>query len=179
MRFKGSPFFVTGRGFIGSAVVRISFTIPMPGCQHRQVDLRRQPGLAAGRHRKPQLRILNRRAFARGQGCASCSKNIARAVLNLRRNSHVRPLDRSLGSSRPLCRYFNCSRKRALTWRNHQRDNVYVSFLHHSTDEVFGSLGEKGLFTETTATHDCLIRQQGSSDTWFCLAGVRVRHLVW
>ncbi|MFN7565149.1 MAG: dTDP-glucose 4,6-dehydratase [Prosthecobacter sp.] len=35
-------------------------------------------------------------------------------------------------------------------WQNHKSEIISHKFLHVSTDEVFGSLGETGFFTETT-----------------------------
>jgi len=73
--------------------------------------------------------------------------------MNLAAESHVdRSIDAQAISSRPtLSAPSRCCRKPYATVRPCAEKRARSAFCMFRTDEVFGSLGEKGLFTETAA----------------------------
>jgi dTDP-glucose 4,6-dehydratase len=156
MRFKNKVVFVTGgAGFIGSAVVR-----HLLRDTHARVvnidkltyaaNLESLPGATANMH------------YAFEKTCI-CDGNALRklfekyqpdAVMNLAAESHV---DRSIDGPGEFIQTnivgtFTLLQETLRYWRNQPEDQrAKFRFLHISTDEVFGSLGNEGLFTETTA----------------------------
>ena len=87
--------------------------------------------------------------------CAGCSRPTGPTPCSI---SPPRPMStaRSTGrrsSSRPMWSApSRCCRRRCATGtRSRRRQRDRFRFLHVSTDEVFGSLGASGQFTETTA----------------------------
>jgi dTDP-glucose 4,6-dehydratase len=155
MRFRGATIFVTGgAGFIGSAVIRhllddteaqvvnidkLTYassldSIPQasdrPSYRFAQVDICNGPAL--------------RRLFDTHQ---------PQYVMNLAAESHV---DRSIDSPSEFIQTnivgtFTLLQEVLRYWRKlDQPAQQRFRFHHVSTDEVFGSLGPEGLFTETT-----------------------------
>jgi dTDP-glucose 4,6-dehydratase len=156
MRFQGSTIFVTGgAGFIGSAVCR-HFLADTDACVVNLDKLTYAANLdniphSAGNPRYTFERAdicdapLLRRLFVRYQ---------PDAVINLAAESHV---DRSIDGPREFIQTnvvgtFTLLQEalryhRVLKGSRRER----FRFLHVSTDEVFGSLREDGLFTETSS----------------------------
>ena len=144
-----------GAGFIGSAVVRHLIARHRPRrCQRRRADLCREPRLAARSARAIRATSSSRPTSATPPRCARVFEtHRPDAVMHLAAESHV---DRSIdgpaafihtNSSAPS----RCSRRRAPLAASCRRPSARrFRFLHISTDEVFGSLGPEGLFTETT-----------------------------
>jgi dTDP-glucose 4,6-dehydratase len=155
MRFKGSTIFVTGgAGFIGSAVVRHLLRT------HARVvnidkltyaaNLNSLPGAVGNPH------------YAFEQQCICEAVSLRRlfekyqpdAVMNLAAESHV---DRSIDGPGDFIQTnivgtFTLLQEALRHWRTPSSElRERFRFLHISTDEVFGSLGDEGLFTETTA----------------------------
>jgi dTDP-glucose 4,6-dehydratase len=156
MRFKGSTIFVTGgAGFIGSAVVR-----HLLRDTHARVvnidkltyaaNLDSLPGAVGNPH------------YAFEQTCICEAASLRRlfekyqpdAVMHLAAESHV---DRSIDGPGEFIQTnimgtFTLLQESLRYWRNQPAEKrEKFRFLHISTDEVFGSLGAEGLFTETTA----------------------------
>jgi dTDP-glucose 4,6-dehydratase len=156
MRFKGSTIFVTGgAGFIGSAVVR-----HLLRDAHARVvnidkltyaaNLDSLPGAVGNPHY-----AFEQQCICDGPGLRELfEKYQPDAVMNLAAESHV---DRSIDGPGEFIQTnifgtFTILQEALRHWRSlagEKRERF--RFLHISTDEVFGSLGEDGLFTETTA----------------------------
>lgn len=156
MRFKGSTIFVTGgAGFIGSAVVR-----HLLRDTHARVvnidkltyaaNLDSLPGATGNPHYGFEQQCICEAAGLR----RLFEKYQPDAVMNLAAESHV---DRSIDGPGEFIQTnivgtFTILQEALRHWRSltgEKRDRF--RFLHISTDEVFGSLGPTGLFTETTA----------------------------
>jgi dTDP-glucose 4,6-dehydratase len=155
MRFGESTLFVTGgAGFIGSAVVR-----HLLRDTHARIvnidkltyaaNLESLPGAVGNPH------------YAFQQACI-CDANALRklfekykpdAVMNLAAESHV---DRSIDAPGEFIQTnivgtFTILQESLRYWRSQSPEKrAKFRFLHISTDEVFGSLGDQGFFTETT-----------------------------
>lgn len=155
MRFKGSTIFVTGgAGFIGSAVCR--HLLSDTGARVINLD---KLTYAANLDNIPDCIDNPRYAFERADICDGplLRRLLLRyepdAIMNLAAESHV---DRSIdgpgefiqtnivGTFTLLQETLRYYRQLASPRRERFR------FLHISTDEVFGSLGESGFFTETS-----------------------------
>src|ERR1700745_73828 len=156
MRFRGSTIFVTGgAGFIGSAVVRHLLN----DTEARVVNIDKLT-YAANLASIPNAPGNSRYAFQ--QTCILQGQLLRKlfekyqpdAVMNLAAESHV---DRSIDGPAefiqtnivgPFTRLAEALRH----WRTlSPAKRAQFRFLHISTDEVFGSLGDDGFFTETTA----------------------------
>jgi dTDP-glucose 4,6-dehydratase len=156
MRLERSTIFVTGgAGFIGSAVIRHlladtgAFVVNIDKLTY--ASSLESLAVAAGH---------GRYAFARadiGDG-AALRALFARyqpdAVMNLAAESHV---DRSIDGPSAFIETnivgtFTLLQEALRYWRglSPERRSTF-RFLHVSTDEVYGSLGPQGLFTETTS----------------------------
>src|SRR3954468_24636006 len=153
MRFEGSTLFVTrGAGFIGAAVIR-----HLLRDTHARVvnidkltyaaNLDSLPGAVGNPH------------YAFEQACI-CDATALRklfekyqpdAVMNLAAESHV---DRSIDGPAEFIQTnivgtFTLLQEALRHWRLLSGERrARFRFLHVSTDEVFGSLGDHGLFTE-------------------------------
>ncbi|UGY01867.1 dTDP-glucose 4,6-dehydratase [Bradyrhizobium quebecense] len=156
MRFKGSTIFVTGgAGFIGSAVVRHL----LRDTHARVVNIDKLTYAANLASLPGSTESLN---YTFEKACI-CEAQVLRrlfekyqpdAVMNLAAESHV---DRSIDGPGEFIQTnivgtFTILQETLRHWRtlsSEKRDQF--RFLHISTDEVFGSLGDEGLFTETTA----------------------------
>jgi dTDP-glucose 4,6-dehydratase len=156
MRFEKEVIFVTGgAGFIGSAVVR-----HLLRDTHARVvnidkltyaaNLDSLPGAVGNPH------------YAFEQVCIRDAASLRKlfekyqpdAVMNLAAESHV---DRSIDGPGEFVQTnivgtFTLLQESLRHWRSQSPEKrAKFRFLHISTDEVFGSLGDEGLFTETTA----------------------------
>ncbi|WP_420970417.1 dTDP-glucose 4,6-dehydratase [Bradyrhizobium sp. B120] len=156
MRFKGSTIFVTGgAGFIGSAVVRHL----LRDTHARVVNIDKLTYAANLASLPGSTESLN---YTFEKACI-CEAQVLRrlfekyqpdAVMNLAAESHV---DRSIDGPGEFIQTnivgtFTILQETLRHWRtlSHEKRDQF-RFLHISTDEVFGSLGDEGLFTETTA----------------------------
>jgi dTDP-glucose 4,6-dehydratase len=155
MSFKGSTIFVTGGGgFIGSAVVR-----HLLRDTHARVvnidkltyaaNLDSLPGATANLNY-----AFEKQCICEGQGLRRLfEKYRPDAVMNLAAESHV---DRSIDGPGEFIQTnivgtFTLLQEALRYWRTLSPEKrAKFRFLHISTDEVFGSLGEEGFFTETT-----------------------------
>jgi dTDP-glucose 4,6-dehydratase len=156
MRFEGSTIFVTGgAGFIGSAVIR--HLLHDTGAFVVNID---KLTYAANLSSIPHAKEGGRYAFERADICDAPTlrklfyKYQPHAVMNLAAESHV---DRSIDGPGEFIQTnivgtFTLLQEALRCWRNQSPEKrAQFRFLHISTDEVFGSLGDDGLFTETTA----------------------------
>jgi dTDP-glucose 4,6-dehydratase len=156
MRFEGSTIFVTGgAGFIGSAVVR-----HLLRDTHARVVNIDKLTYAANLESLPDAEANPRYAFERQCICEAASlrklfeKYQPTAVMNLAAESHV---DRSIDGPGEFIQTnivgtFTLLQEALRYWRTLSPDRrSQFRFLHISTDEVFGSLGKDGYFTETTS----------------------------
>jgi dTDP-glucose 4,6-dehydratase len=156
MGYDGSTIFVTGgAGFIGSAVVR--HLHDNSGAYIVNIDkLTYASNLAS----IPQAAGHSRYAFAKVDICngaglkALFDRYQPSAVMNLAAESHV---DRSIDGPGEFIQTnivgtFTLLQEALRYWRALPRaKGDAFRFLHISTDEVYGSLGAEGLFTEATA----------------------------
>jgi dTDP-glucose 4,6-dehydratase len=155
MRFRGATFFVTGgAGFIGSAVIRHL----LDDTEAYVVNIDKLT-YASNLSSIPQAANHPRYRFARVDICNGpellrlFDMHKPHFVMNLAAESHV---DRSIDGPAEFIQTnivgtFTLLQEALRYWRKLDRVAQQRFRLHHiSTDEVFGSLGPEGLFTETT-----------------------------
>jgi dTDP-glucose 4,6-dehydratase len=155
-RLKGSTVFVTGgTGFIGSAVIR-----HLLRDTHARVvnidkmtyaaNLNSLPGAVGNPHYAFERQCICEGPALRGLFATYQPDS----VMHLAAESHV---DRSIDGPGEFIQTnivgtFALLQEALRHWRGLPRDKrARFRFLHVSTDEVFGALGTKGLFTEITA----------------------------
>lgn len=156
MRFDGITIFVTGgAGFIGSAVIR--HLLADTGARVVNID---KLTYAANLDSLPGVFSHPRYVFARqciGEGAglrALFETYRPDAVMNLAAESHV---DRSIDGPAEFIQTnvvgtFTLLQEALRHWRAlTPASRARFRFLHVSTDEVFGSLGTSGSFSEDTA----------------------------
>jgi len=156
VRFAGATIFVTGgAGFIGSAVVR--HLLRDTGARVVNID---KLTYAANLASLPGATENPRYAFERQCICEAealrklFEKYRPDAVMNLAAESHV---DRSIDGPAEFIQTnivgtFILLQEALRYWRSlSPARRELFRFLHISTDEVFGSLGSEGLFTEATS----------------------------
>jgi dTDP-glucose 4,6-dehydratase len=135
-----------GAGFIGSNLVRLLLA-ERPGWRVVNLDRLTYAGNAenlAGLERDPRYRFV-RGDIANGELVAEVMRSEAiDAVMHLAAESHV---DRSILS--PAI-FIETNVRGTQVLLEAARELGVKRFLHVSTDEVYGSLGETGLFTEET-----------------------------
>jgi dTDP-glucose 4,6-dehydratase len=143
-----------GAGFIGSAVVR--YLVEEKGCSVLNIDKLTYAGNIASLHTVSNNSNYH---FLKADICERKTMEQAFAdfqpdrVIHLAAESHV---DRSITSASAFIDTniggtFNLLEVARYYWQGLSRDvAAQFRFLHVSTDEVYGSLGDDGLFSETT-----------------------------
>jgi len=155
MRFVGKTIFVTGgAGFIGSAVVR--YFLDQTGAHVVNID---KLTYAANLDSIPNANGHERYTFAKVDICNGAQlrelfeRYQPHGIMNLAAESHV---DRSIDSPSEFIQTnivgtFTLLQEALRYWRLlDQSRRAAFRLLHVSTDEVYGSLGEDGLFTENS-----------------------------
>ena len=142
-----------GAGFIGGAVCRHLIGVGASVINFDKLTYAACPASLA------EIEGSNRYAFVQGdvadRGAVRRAFELHQpdAVMHLAAESHV---DRSIESAEPFVQTnivgtYVMLEEAARHWRGLPADRAGTfRFLHISTDEVYGSLGEEGLFTETT-----------------------------
>ncbi len=156
-----------GAGFIGSHVVR-HFVINYPEYQIINLDKLTYAGNLLNLkdiEDKPNYKFIKGDIVDAGFIDTVFSEEQIDSVIHLAAESHV---DRSISSPIEFVMTNVVGTVNLLNSARHQWKDDYKSqrFYHVSTDEVYGSLGEDGLFTETSAydPHSPYSASKASSD---------------
>ena len=143
-----------GAGFIGSALVR--YLVLEKGYEVLNVDALTYAGNLASLHSvdgKPNYRFLHADICDRAAMERAINEFQPDRIMHLAAESHV---DRSITGAADFIQTnvfgtFNLLEAARGYWSNLDADRkAAFRFLHVSTDEVYGSLGDDGLFHETT-----------------------------
>ena len=143
-----------GAGFIGSALVR--HLVLDKGYEVLNVDALTYAGNLASLHsveHRPNYRFLHANICDRGEMERAVHEFAPDRIMHLAAESHV---DRSITGAADFIQTnvigtFNLLEAARGYWAKLDADRKGAfRFLHVSTDEVYGSLGEDGLFTEET-----------------------------
>ena len=143
-----------GAGFIGSALVR--HLVLDKGYEVLNVDALTYAGNLASLHSvedRPNYRFLHANICDRGEMERAVHEFAPDRIMHLAAESHV---DRSITGAADFIQTnvigtFNLLEAARGYWAKLDADRKGAfRFLHVSTDEVYGSLGEDGLFTEET-----------------------------
>lgn len=143
-----------GAGFIGSAVIRHAI-------QHTDIEVVNLDKLTYAGNLESLAEVCNhpRYAFERIDICDRqaiddlLQRHQPDAVMHLAAESHVdRSIDRPAAfiETNIVGTYTLLEATREYWMHSNSEKKNHFRFLHVSTDEVFGSLGEDGYFTETT-----------------------------
>jgi dTDP-glucose 4,6-dehydratase len=156
MRFKNAVVFVTGgAGFIGSAVIRHllndteAFVVNVDKLTYASSLSSTLQVATSQRYRLTQVDISNAHALRK-----IFDQYGPQYVMNLAAETHV---DRSIDHASEFITTnvvgtFTLLQETLRYWRTlHQAAQARFRFHHISTDEVYGSLDHKGLFSEVTA----------------------------
>lgn len=143
-----------GAGFIGSAVVREAITDP--ACDVTIIDKMTYAATRASiadAEQSGRARLVVEDICDAGKMMEIVTETAPDAILHLAAESHV---DRSISGPRAfvdtnITGTFNMLEAARTYWAGLAKERRQAfRFLHVSTDEVYGSLGSDGLFTETT-----------------------------
>ena len=134
-----------GCGFIGSNLVRMAIKSGFEVINIDKLTYAGNPLSLKGLSQNPRYTFIE---------ADICDQTTMSTVLNLAAESHV---DRSIDSPEPFIRTnilgaFSLLEASRDYWKTlSSKDREAFRFIHISTDEVYGSLGPEGYFTENTA----------------------------
>jgi dTDP-glucose 4,6-dehydratase len=143
-----------GAGFIGSALVR--YLVLEKGYEVLNIDALTYAGNLASLRSvedRDNYRFLHANICDRAAMERAFQEFNPDRVMHLAAESHV---DRSIGSAADFVQtnvigtFILLETARGYWSRMREKEKEKFRFLHVSTDEVYGSLGDKGLFEETT-----------------------------
>jgi dTDP-glucose 4,6-dehydratase len=143
-----------GAGFIGSAVIRHMMTLPdVEVLNFDKLTYAANPATLAGFEGKPNYRFVKGDITDERLVMETIAGFRPTIIMHLAAESHV---DRSITGARPFLETnvlgtFVMLQAALGHWRSLEGEERKTFRFHHiSTDEVFGSLGDTGLFTEET-----------------------------
>lgn len=134
-----------GAGFIGSAFIRYLLTLPSFEGEIINLDLLTYAG---NLENLAECSNDNRYCFVRGDVCDQkllekiCRENFVDAIVHFAAESHV---DKSIEDPHS---FMETNVMGTFQLLEVVRKNPHIHFHHISTDEVYGSLGNNGLFSE-------------------------------
>ncbi len=140
MRLCNTILVTGGSGFIGSACVRFLLRLPL---QRRIINLDRLTYAATAHHPDDsRYRFVHGDINDRPLVEAICREEQVDTILHFAAETHV---DRSIENAAP---FLEANVKGTLSLLEVVRTLPHIHFHHVSTDEVYGSLGPTGLFSE-------------------------------
>lgn len=134
-----------GSGFIGSAFIRM--LLRQTPCQVYNLDAltyAAQPQALKGFEENPRYHFIQGNILNQPLVEKILEEREIDAIVHFAAETHV---DRSIASARP---FIETNIQGTLSLLEALRKFPHIHFHHISTDEVYGSLGEGGLFSETT-----------------------------